>query len=510
MRTPFLSLACTCALHALAQPGTLDPSFSTDGLQTTDVGVGTYDQAYALAVQPAGGIVLAGVAGYEGAMDFGVVRYLEDGTTDPAFGTNGRVALPVGEADDVARAIALQPDGRIVLGGYSYTGAGIGFALARLNADGTPDTGFGDQGHVITLTPGDITLQARAVAVQDDGRILLAGGGSAGFAIMRYTTTGEADTTFGDHGLVTIHFSNGNDQCTALAVQPDGNILLAGYSNGLVSDSVALARLQPDGSLDGTFGTNGTLRTNYPGLPSTVAAMALMPDGCFVLCGSANPRAIAARLLPDGSPDPGFNAFGWRFFTFPNTTLARFNAVQVQPDGSVLLGGSVNSNAGDLVLVHLREDGTYNPAFGSGGFTITDINGVADDALALALQTDGRILLAGSTNGGASDYDFAAARYLPDLTVTVPEGNEAVLHLTTYPVPFTDVLTVDYTLAVAECVTMDLVGSDGRAVYRLLDNARRTARAQHEMFSVPGSLARGAYVLRCTGDGFRARVLVTR
>lgn len=508
-----LLLLTAFALHGslLAQPGSLDVTFSGDGIQTTDVGGGaTYDQAYAVAVQPDGAILVAGTSGYESAWDFGVVRYLMDGTPDQAFGNGGRVTAPVGLGDDVARAVVVRPDGRILLGGYTYTDQGIAFALVRLNADGSLDQGFGTDGHVITVTPVDVTLQARTMALQPDGRIILAGGGSAGFAIMRYTESGIPDSTFDDDGLVTIHFSNGNDQCTALAVQPDSRILLVGYSNGLQSDSVAMARLEPDGTLDDTFGNGGIVRANYPGLPSAALGLDLMNDGRFVICGSANTRAIAARFHPDGTADESFNGFGWKFFTFAGTTLARFNGVHVQEDGSIVLGGTVNSNVADLLLVHLRADGTFNDAFGSGGTTITDIEGLEDDANAMAVQTDGRILLAGGTNGGTSDFDFAVARYLPDLTLAVAKEEALEQGSFVYPVPMGDLLTIEYMLKAEERVTLDLVGSDGRIISRMLDGASRGPGAHKESFDMFKTPDPGAYVLRLSSGSFRAERLLVR
>lgn len=493
-------------IGALAQPGTLDPLFAVGGLRMTDVGFGTYDMGYAMAVRPDDSFIIAGTSGYETMWDMCAARYLPNGSLDNAFGGDGLVTLSFNPGDDIARAVALQPDGKVLLGGYTYTDLGIGFALARLSEDGVPDDTFGDNGRVVTVTPGDVTLQARAVAVQADERILLAGGGSEGFAIMRYTSAGVPDSTFDDDGLVTIDFSNGNDQCTAMAVQPDGRILLAGYASGQTADSVALARLLPDGSLDNDFGDGGELRVSYPTLPSMAFGLDLMPDGRFVIAGTAGTHAMAARFLPNGEVDNSFNAFGWNFFSFPGGTIARFQGVKVQADGSVVLGGTSNSNVVDFVVAHLLYEGTLNPSFGTGGYTLTNFTGVEDDAYAVGLQSDGGILLAGGSNGVSSDFDLAAARYLPDLTSAVNQPVSTDQEFVVWPVPCGEVLLLRYELLRAQDVTLELLDELGRNVQRW-DLGRRSAGAHAQVMNLL-DVAPGLYTLRLSGDAMRARRLV--
>lgn len=433
MRRSLLPLAML-PLLATAQPGTLDPTFGNFGKVTTDVGLATYDEAHAMALQADGSIVVAGTSGYSGTQDFMAARYLSDGTLDPSFGAGGKALLSIDFGDDIARALALQPDGKVLLGGYSYTGLGIGFALARLNTDGTPDASFGSGGFITTVLPGDITLQARAIAVQPDGRIVLAGGGAEGFAIMRYLDDGQPDTSFGASGLVTVDFSEGNDQATALALQPDGNILLAGYASGLVEDSVALARLLPDGSLDASFGNGGAVRVTYPTLPSVANGLHLMADGRFLVSGFANSSGIVGRFLPDGSPDPSFNGFGWRLFSFVGTVGARIHDVEVQQDGRIALAGSGIGAQPHFLIASLEDDGSFDTGFGTGGYTLTDFAQDQDDAFALSLQPDGKLLLAGRTNGGTTDMDVALARYNPDLNVGSPDPEQRTA-LRVWPVP---------------------------------------------------------------------------
>lgn len=452
------SLVPLIALSLCAQPGTLDATFGSFGKTTTDVGLATYDEAYAMALQPDGAIVVAGTSGYSGTQDFVALRYLSDGTLDPSFGSGGKALLSIDFGDDIARALVLQPDGKLLLGGYSYTGNGIGFALARLNSDGTPDASFGTGGFITTVLPGDITLQARAIVLQPDGRIVLAGGGAEGFAVMRYLDDGQPDISFGAAGLVTIDFSDGNDQATAVALQPDGNILLVGYAGGLVEDSVAMARLLPDGALDAAFGNAGTLRVTYPTLPSIANGLHLMTDGRFLVSGFANSSGIVGRFLPDGGPDPSFNGFGWRLFSFVGTVGARIHAVEVQQDGRVAIAGTGIGAQPHFLVASLEDDGAFDAGFGTGGYTLTDFAQDQDDAFALAVQPDGKLLLAGRTNGGTTDMDIALARYNPDLNVGVPEAeHHDPLHV--WPMPAIDEVLFSSDEAITTIEVLDMRGA---------------------------------------------------
>lgn len=440
------------------QPGTLDATFGNFGKVTTDVGLASYDEAYAMALQPDGSIVVAGTSGYGGTQDFVAVRYLSDGTLDPSFGNGGKALLSIDFGDDIARALALQPDGKVLLGGYSYTSNGIGFALARLNTDGSADASFGAGGFITTVLPGDIASQARAIALQQDGRIVLAGGGTEGFAVMRYMDDGQPDTTFGAAGLVTIDFSDGNDQATALALQPDGKILLAGYASGLVEDSVALARLLPDGSLDASFGSGGVLRVTYPTLPSIANGLHLMTDGRFLVSGFANSSGIVGRFLPDGTPDVSFNGFGWRLFSFAGTVGSRVHDLEVQQDGRVAIAGTGIGAQPHFLVASLEDDGAFDTGFGAGGYTLTDFAQDQDDAFALAVQPDGKLLLAGRTNGGTTDMDIALARYNPDLNVGVPEvEHHDPLHV--WPVPAIDEVLFSSGEAINTIEVLDMRGA---------------------------------------------------
>jgi uncharacterized delta-60 repeat protein len=261
--------------------GKLDTSFGTGGIAQTALGSNAV--ASAVAPQPDGKIVVSGTAGD----DFVLVRYQSDGSLDPAFGTNGVVKTSLASPAD-ARAIALQPDGKIVVAGDVETdsvGPGYRFALARYLPDGSLDPSFGSSG-IVTTPFGNVIAAdlpfggaAGAVAIQTDGKIVAGGTlfvpwpGRGSFAIARYNADGSLDSSFGDGGRVTSSFgyappenpTEAGDFVAGLALQPDGKVVAGGFSQfGPHTEqyAVAVARYLSDGSLDQSFGTGGLVKTS--------------------------------------------------------------------------------------------------------------------------------------------------------------------------------------------------------------------------------------------------------
>jgi len=227
--------------------GTLDTTFDTDGKVTTAIG-GSYDYANAIAIQSDGKIVVAG-SYYNGADDdFALVRYNTDGTLDTTFDTDGKVTTAIGSGSDSANAIAIQSEGKIVAAGYYFNGTDFDFAVVRYNIDGTLDTTFDTDGKVTTAI-GSGTDVARAIAIQSDGKIVAAGsyynGADNDFALVRYNTDGTLDTTFDTDGKVTTAIGSGSDSANAIAIQSDGKIVAAGYYYNGTDNDFALTRYWP-------------------------------------------------------------------------------------------------------------------------------------------------------------------------------------------------------------------------------------------------------------------------
>jgi uncharacterized delta-60 repeat protein len=390
---------------AHAAPGDLDPTFGDAGKVTTAIGDSA--EARAIAVQPDGKIILAGYAD----QSFAMTRYNPDGSPDSAFGTGGTQTTTIGGSSG-SYAVAVQPDGKIVLAGSAF--GGITFAMARYNADGTPDLTFGVGGAETTSIDDD--AEARAMALQPDGKIVLGGSGSGDeFAAVRYNTDATLDPGFGTGGIQTTAIG-GFGAAHAMALQSDGKILLAGETDFLDNDDVDFAMLRYDsaGALDPTFGTGGVRTTaiGSGGADDVAKAMAVLPDGKILLGGytSGDDEDFAlARYHADGSPDTSFGTAG-KQVTAVGTGDDAANAMAVQADGKILLGGYSNGDTRDFALARYHPDGSLDTGFGTGGTLTTAVGTAGDAAFALATQSDGKILLGGYSDP-ADDPEFAVVRY---------------------------------------------------------------------------------------------------
>ena len=229
--------------------GSLDNSFGTGGKILTDFS-GYHDEAAGIAVQPDGKIIAVGSAGdgNTDGYDFALVRYNTDGSFDGSFGTGGKVITDFFGNFDKANSVAIQPDGKIVLGGSAVTAYGDDFALARYNTNGDLDASFGIDGKVTSSFINDYTDKGNSVALQEDGKIIFAGfaensGAVTDFGLVRYNTDGSNDFSFGLFGVVMTDFGGSGDQCYSVAIQADNKILLAGFAGeGASDDSFGVAR----------------------------------------------------------------------------------------------------------------------------------------------------------------------------------------------------------------------------------------------------------------------------
>ena len=423
-----LALGALAAMPASALGGQLDPAFATAGMRTTDFG-GTYDWAHATVIQRDGAIVAAGESNASGTHDFAVARYTAAGALDPSFGSGGLVATDFGKSDDRAFAVALQPDGRIVVAGVSNRSGSRDFALARYNTDGSLDLTFGNNGLVVLpVRPLSVDI-VRGVAIQRDGKILAAGvtydetvslRPQGDFMLVRYAPDGQLDPAFGVGGIATTNFEGESyDEPQAIVLQPDGRIILGGSSNtgggfGRIfgADNLALARYLPNGLLDPTFGQAGKVIVDAGSLFESIRAIALDPSGRIVAVGRTSGERrgdlLLTRFQPDGSLDATFGTTR-RGLTITDlgTGEEGLTSLALAADGTIVAGGIVAPKPhGDLAVVRYDSIGQFDRSFGQGGFASVDV-GQRDDRLrGLAIQPDGNVVVVGS-----SETDFVVARF---------------------------------------------------------------------------------------------------
>jgi uncharacterized delta-60 repeat protein len=410
-------------LARYATDGTLDSGFSGDGRQTTGFG-GIGDRANGVAIQDDGKIVAVGHAGGEGSDapgDFGLARYNPDGSLDHSFSGDGRQTTDFGGRDE-AQDVALQNDGKIVVVGQ---GGSDDFAIARYNTDGSLDSSFSGDG-MLTTYVGDSAV-AYAVVIQSDGKILAAGqgGGVFGFALARYNTDGSPDTSFSGDGIQTMTGA-GFEWATGVALQPGGKIVVAGVKSAGTYDNhdFGLIRYLPGGAIDMSFSGNGMQSTDFGG-NDFANGMTIGPDGKIVVVGHVDSDWSqvtgdlgVARYNPNGSLDRTFSGDGKQTTDFGGVDGG--NAVAVQGNGKIVAAGFAGPTGFNFALARYTPTGTLDATFSGDGKQTTSF-GVADSdfgpfggAADVALQSDGKIVTVGMGREPSHTEDFAVARYLGD------------------------------------------------------------------------------------------------
>lgn len=413
--------------------GTLDTTFGGLGQVTTSFGSGN-DGAGAVAVQSDGKIVVAGATSNGTHLVFATLRYHADGSLDTSF-NGGGVATAFGGADAVANSVAVQADGKIVVAGEAIIGSTYDFAVARYNANGSLDTSFDGDGKRTTPIGAGYDY-AESVAIQSDGKIVVAGHSHSGvtmdFAVVRYYPDGNLDLGFdGDGKATTDFFGIGDDIGTSMALQRDGKILVAGNAfNGSFND-MGVVRYNADGSRDMSFGSDGKATVAVSSTHEGAYSVAVQSDGRIVLAGGAYNGTdfdfALARLNPDGILDTTFDGDG-KVTIALGASNESATAMALQSDGKIVAAGySNNGSNNDFAVVRLLggpNDLLVNGAFESaeslgGGMpvvfgdwrndqasTVTAENGITPYAGSRMLKFLGTAASGGSTDNGCSVVQF--------------------------------------------------------------------------------------------------------
>jgi uncharacterized delta-60 repeat protein len=411
---------------ALAASGDLDTTFSGDGKVTTNV-VSTNpnrkDEIWGLAIQSNGKIIAVGYSYIPSTTtsDFAVVRYNANGSLDPTFSGDGKLITNFGGIDQ-AWDVGVQSNGKIIAAGRKCVSGICDVALARYNANGTLDTTFSGDGKVLTDLGGGDNGSYGGLAIQPDGKILLAGYASIGanreFAVYRYNANGTLDPTFSGDGIAVGNFGAGKQDYTYdLALQGDGKIVVAGQTgDDGNNDDFAIARLNPNGTADTTFSGDGRVITNF-GADDSPFGLALQPDGKIVVCGEKRDsisHGAVARYNTNGSLDTTFDGDGRKVFNVIASRSAHAWDVIVQSNGKIVMAGNTDNPAddGDFFLVRLNSNGGFDTTLSGDGKVTVDLIRY-DHALALALQPDGKYVLGGTGGDIGVPSVFALARVLP-------------------------------------------------------------------------------------------------
>jgi len=412
--------------HGRQPAGAPDAGFGAAGQVLTDFG-GGFAQVNGVVVQNDGRIVAVGSSDQsEADSTFLLARYRRDGALDPTFGAGGVVRTPfTGGAS--ANAVAAERDDRMIVVGTVAPGDGTSeIALARYHRNGELDGAFGAGGTAVVGFGGTIH-DAGAVAIERDGDVVVTGKALAPGAstfqcfVARFDRHGAPDAGFGEGGHVFTDLGGAfNQDCSAIALQRDGKIVVAGFNkvrSGVIM--MAVARYERNGTLDATFGTGGLVFADFGG-EASASAVAIQRDGKILAAGVAVPdRSGAAidfgiiRYDTDGTPDASYGVGGQVLTAFAGPATA--NALHLDRCGravAVGLAGAGPSGQNVFALARYRGDGALDATFGTGGQVVTDFGGAGAIANAVAIQRDGRIIAAGSSlTADRLASDFALARY---------------------------------------------------------------------------------------------------
>jgi uncharacterized delta-60 repeat protein len=333
---------------------------------------------------------------------FAVARFNYDGSPDSTFGNNGSVLIPVGNVSE-CYAMAIQPDNKIVLVGRARLNTRFDFTIVRLNPDGSPDSSFGNGGIVISNI-NDESSQATALDFQPDGKIVVVGfsiASSTGrykFTVARYHQNGSLDMGFGQNGKVTTNILF-YDFAHSIAVQRDGKIIVGGYSFASGGDDFSLVRYNSDGSLDETFGDGGKMTNSVGNSFDRAYHIAVQKDGKIILGGDCftetGYNSCLARYHTNGRLDMSFGSDGLKIA--PLTSGQNYmRALLLQTNGKIIIvAHGYNGTINQIAIARFNPDSSFDASFGNGGKVVTSFNGTHTSAYTGALQSDGKILASG-------------------------------------------------------------------------------------------------------------------
>ncbi len=465
-----LVLGLCFSVYLQSQEGILDISFGNNGLIITDVNTSN-DVAQDMLVQADGKIIVAGYTS-DGIKDFFcLMRYNIDGSKDFDFGDNGIVVTEFASTS-VGASMAIQTDGKILLGGHTWGGEANGFALARYHSNGSLDTDFGIMGKVTTLFP-NFNAIGRSIAIQADGKIILGGrvytlnNDADDFAIARYFSNGTLDSSFGENGMVTTSFGPFTmDWLNDLELQADGKIIAAGFTGS----SFAMARYLVDGSLDSLFGIDGLLITNFEGTEhGVISSIKLLSQGNILAAGFIRDSFSNFALMQyrsNGDVDESFGTNGILITTVSDQSDG-INAIKIQDDGKIIAGGTAYTDThNQFKLARYHSDGSLDVSFGENGIT-NAFNSIDGQLTDIALQTDGKILACGFSQ--VFPYDFILSRYTSNV-VGIKEVSTFPGTVTLYPNPVQDFVMLDYQLNTFCNISIDLLNAEGKLLENIMDN----------------------------------------
>ena len=478
------------SLYSFAQTWGLDQDFNTSGFNATNLIVNGDDNAECLAIQNDGKILIAGSG-------LRLVRYNTNGSLDTSFNSVGYSA-PFGNNTSLnfINQIIVKPDNKIVVIGNLYTNKYFLY-LAQYNSNGSLDVSFGSGGRrIIDLGTGIFGYSVENALFTSQGELLISGNSfnaqDGDFSIIRCTSSGDLDTTFGTNGIITID-GMGNDLNGKIAVRTDGKILLSGNSN--INPAIGTQRqhaiflFNSNGSLDTTFGTNGKIFTNLNANNSQIiSSLNLVENDKIIIAGQLYNSLtnqldfFIAKYNSAGILDTSFGIDGKSSLNFDEFFQSQksddfIESLSIQVDGKIVVAGYSRENLlgsnNQFALARLNPEGTVDSTFGQNGKIVMPISGFSDVIYDVKTQNDGKIIVAGMSKINATDRSYIVARYTPDSTLSTIQNYYTVTKdLEIFPNPVRDKLNIVSTKLhfLNENTTFSIYALDGRMMKEITFN----------------------------------------
>ncbi len=410
-----------------AQSGSLDPTFAGSGIVTGSIG-GSPSYANKVVVQPplcpvCEPKLVAAVNG-PGNMLY-LIRSNLNGSIDTSFGNSGisQVKMSPDSISEDPRALAIQANGSIVVGSavqiqQSKRSIIWSFGATRLEANGALDTSFAVGGRLLFDFANGVSANLRALTIQPNGSIVLAGVSNDAFAVARLLPSGAFDSSFNGSGKTLINIGRSGG-ASSVKIDRNGGIVLGGYraGTGNAGNDFAVVRLNPaNGSLDSSFGAGGIVITDLGGGESIFDIAIDILNNIVAVGNSVNSKTgvmafALARYLPNGQLDPGFNGNGRFLYASPGFQSNNLTGVAIDGSGRIVAAGRRSFNPNTFAVLRLNFNGTFDQSFGGTGIVYTSVSGPNSEALSVVIQPDGGIVAAGS--GGVNLSLIALVRYLP-------------------------------------------------------------------------------------------------
>ncbi|MCB0756441.1 MAG: T9SS type A sorting domain-containing protein [Flavobacteriales bacterium] len=509
MKATLFSALLLCASSCIfAQSGTIDLDFDGDGFyhyyQTDQWGYGA-----ACAYTSSGKALLAGYS-----LDLsGGNRYIHvnslnpDGSLDLAFGNLGTASIDHPTDYLEASSMLVQPDGKILVAGklFLLNPSWSDFFIARLNPNGMLDLTFGTNGFFSTSI--GVFDEIKELTLQADGKIVVVGLTyevfpitASDLVVARLNENGTLDQSFSFDGKLTLDL-NDRDYANAVAINSAGNIIVAGasYDDVASEEKGFVVSYNSDGTIDNSFATNGIRLTNYS-TGDALYGLDINSEDRIVVAGSSDVDGSSVnfmilRLNPDGTNDVSFSADGLIMVDFAGSTDIGRDVI-IQPDGKVLVGGSVGNSGFNGGLVRFQANGLYDTSFGTNGKAMFSDGTDSNTFEKIHLQSDGKILAAGSSTAGSPPIRGAnMARIISGINIGIGEVDAYIGSTLVYPNPITNnQVTVKYDLKSDEMVSIELFDLSGKMIAQLQPNTRQVAGSYQKTLTLP-ELSAGNYLL---------------